>query len=177
MTRLDLSDSDSDYDSMGGSIPQDQISKYKCIEYEWDLYMNGCTNYPVSRKKQINILDWWELNKTKFPYLSQVARCLLGSQTSSGCVELDNGLAGLYTSKNRSSISSEMLEIKLFCNRNKEDFFDWNKLEKIDEVDIPKYMPKSFDLNSPFGHQEKSDNDDNYDDDNYDDDNFPELPF
>ena len=82
------------------------------IMVEWKKYMS--TKVRESRKDQKNILEWWKLNQNEFPYLSQVARSILGSVQAAVAVEVDNGMTGMYIPKNRVSTSPEMVEMKFF---------------------------------------------------------------
>ena len=43
-------------------------------------------NVPKTRKDQQNILAWWKSKQYDYPYLSVVARALLGSEASSGAI-------------------------------------------------------------------------------------------
>ena len=67
-------------------------------------------------------------NEWKFPHLSVVARCLLGSAALAATVKVDNGLAGLFT-------SVELVDMKIFVIRNKE----FLRFDSIKEDDV---LPK-----------------------------------
>lgn len=99
--------------------------------------------HEIGQRKQTSakeLLAWWKNKSAEYPFLSQVARCLLGVKASSGTVELDIGIAGMYLPKNRLSMSSQNLEMKLFIKRN-EIFLDWNQIKCIEANNLAPYLP------------------------------------
>lgn len=104
------------------------------------------------RSSQSEILLWWKDKSHEFPYFSEVARCLLGVMASSGTVELDIGIAGMYLPRSRLSMSTQNLEMKLFIKRN-EDLLDWNRIKQIAGDNISAHLPEAPDF--PFVEQEE----------------------
>ena len=95
---------------------------------------------PSTRKDQKDILAWWKTKQHDYPYLSVVARAILGSEASSGAIELDIGIAGMFVPKNRLSTRASLLEMKIFIKRN-EEFIDWNSVECLSEEMRESYIP------------------------------------
>ncbi len=65
-----------------------------------------------------NPLEWWYVNKTKYPILSQLAYtylCITGTSVPS---ERMFSIAGLLTSDRRSRLTAENADILMFLNKN-----------------------------------------------------------
>jgi hypothetical protein len=107
---------------------------------------------PTTREGQKDILGWWKKKKFDYPFLSEVARCLIASEASAAAIELDIGVAGMFLPKNRKSTRPVLLEMKLFIKRNKE-FLDWNKVECLTEEMRSQYRPKTPTI--PFVEEEE----------------------
>ncbi len=122
------------------------------------------TNIPRLRKNQKDILSWWRNNRHEYPYLSQVARCLLGSSASSGTIELDFGVAGMYVNKSQLSTRPFLLEMKIFIKRN-EEFLDWNTVECLTSDVRDEFVPSAPSM--PFVDNENSEDDEDDQEDQF----------
>jgi hypothetical protein len=117
---------------------------------------------PKTRKEQEDILEWWKSKQYEYPYLSVVARCLLATEASSGTIEVDNGIGGLFVPKNRLSTESSLLEMKLFVKRN-EEFLYWNMVkclaaeERQNFIPVPPVIPFVECEDDEFGGEEDED--------------------
>ena len=71
-----------------------------------------------------------------------MARCLVGIAPSSASVEVYNGVAGHFVPRQKSSGSTQILEMKIFIKRNKE-FIDWDSIEEIPVDELKVFYPAS----------------------------------
>ena len=111
------------------------------LDVEWRAYFNqNVSTYWRVRQNQKHILKWWAENTIKFPIMSNVAQCLLGSNVSSSMVEVDNGIAGMYIPRSRVSTATDTIEMKIFINRNKK-FLDWNKIRELSQDERSSVKP------------------------------------
>lgn len=95
---------------------------------------------PRCRADQKDILAWWKRKEYLYPDLAVVARALLASEASSGAIELDIGVAGMFVPKNRLSTRSSLLEMKIFIKRN-EEFLDWDSVECLTDEERQQNLP------------------------------------
>lgn len=109
------------------------------ITLEFDKYMHEAG--VRSRAAQADILDWWRERTRKYPYLSEVARCLLSTEASAGFIELDFSIGGHYADMRKMGLSNENMEMKLFIKRNL-NFLDWNRIVKINVDTMTTHMPQ-----------------------------------
>ena len=148
------------------STSVDELDVADIIKEEWDAYLLEAQKVSRTSKKgrsdSLNVLDWWKENKEKFPHLSVVARCLLGSAASAATVEVDNGLSGLYTPKNRASTAVELVDMKIFVRRNKA-YLNFDTIKPIPMEDLKSYYPPAPSV--PFIEKALDDDDDDFLDD------------
>lgn len=115
---------------------EDNVESIIMLEFEKYLREAG----ERSRDAQGNILAWWRARTEKYPHFSQVARCLLATEASSGSIELDFSLGGNFVTNQRLRLSNENIEMKLFITRNL-SFLDWNSIVEIPADDLKVHMP------------------------------------
>ena len=65
-----------------------------------------------------NPLKWWDVNKSQFPILAQLARKYLSIQATSGASERVFSDAGLIMSSKRTSMKEDLFEALIFLKRN-----------------------------------------------------------
>ncbi len=65
-----------------------------------------------------NPLNWWNVNRYKYPLLSSLARKYLGAPASSADSERTFSHTGEIVSKKRVRISSELVDELTFINYN-----------------------------------------------------------
>ena len=65
-----------------------------------------------------NPLKWWDVNKSQFPILAQLARKYLSIQATSGASERVFSDAGLIMSSKRTSMKENLFEALIFLKRN-----------------------------------------------------------
>jgi hypothetical protein len=63
-------------------------------------------------------LKWWDVNKSQFPVLAQLARKYLSIQATSGASERVFSDAGLIMSSKRTSMKTDLFEALIFLKRN-----------------------------------------------------------
>ncbi|GET50019.1 zinc finger BED domain-containing protein 1-like [Rhizophagus irregularis DAOM 181602=DAOM 197198] len=63
-------------------------------------------------------LKWWDVNKSQFPVLAQLARKYLSIQATSGASERVFSDAGLIMSSKRTSMKADLFEALIFLKRN-----------------------------------------------------------
>lgn len=110
------------------------------IMLEFDKYLHEVGDR--SRENQGEILNWWKMRVNKLPHFSQVARCLLATEASSGTIELDFGIASHFVTKNTMSVSNENIEMKLFIVRN-QHYLDWNDIDSIPRENLESFSPQT----------------------------------
>lgn len=161
-----LSDGEEDVDLLADNISNnleiEHSSASDNVFREYDQYMHEMGDGRRSHQK--SILEWWKDRKTVYPIMSTVARCLLGSEASSGAVELDIGIAGMYLPNDRLSTSTQTVEMKLFVRRNAA-LLDYNNIMQINSLDIDKYLPQAPSI--PFVEQVEIDESTLSDDDEH----------
>ena len=131
----------------------DDVALDTTVMQNFDRYMHEQGDR--DRQNQKYILEWWRTKKSSYPYLSQVARTLLGVEVSSGAIELDIGVGGKFVTKEKLSLSTVALEMKLFVKRNYH-IMDWNRITVIPEEEIEAHLPHRPQI--PFVAQEYNEN-------------------
>jgi len=111
---------------------------HETVKFNFRNYMKE--KVQPNRAAQSQILTWWKENSARFPYISDAARCLLGSLPSASAVEIDNGVAGMFLPKSRLSTSTQIVEMKLFVKRNAK-FLNWNEILQIEEENLEIHFP------------------------------------
>ena len=162
--QLELSEDEEEIDLLADNMSSNMVIEHsnasETVLREYDQYMHEMGQ--PKRAQQKNILEWWKGKKTTYPIMSTVARCLLGSEASSGAIELDIGIAGMYFPKHRLSTSTQTVEMKLFVKRNAH-LLDYNFMLHIEGSDIDKYLPQAPSI--PFVEQVEIDESSLADDD------------
>ena len=71
-------------------------------------------------EEKLEVIDWWKVSEVRYPILAMVERRNLAVQATSAESERDFSAAGLVTSKSRLSLSSDSVNICIFCSINKQ---------------------------------------------------------
>ena len=162
--QLEMSDSEEEIDLLADNVANNMAIEHsdasETVFREYDQYMHEMGD--PKRSQQKNILTWWKEKKMTYPIMSTVARCLLGSEASSGAIELDIGIAGMYFPRDRLSTSTQTVEMKLFVKRNAH-LLNYNNMLHIEGSDIDKYLPQAPSI--PFVEQVEFDESSLEDDD------------
>lgn len=73
----------------------------------------------------VDILEWWRLNKNTYPTLARAARDVLAGQSSSAASERAFSKAGQLVVQSRSRLGSEVISAHMYC----ESWFGFGKME------------------------------------------------
>lgn len=82
----------------------------KSIDQEIDSYLN----IPASSDEMIDVLGWWNLNKSQFPKLSTWAECILSCQATSVPSERIFSKSGQLITNRRNALNDNTIE-SLIC--------------------------------------------------------------
>lgn len=124
----------------------DDNEKDDIVQDEWERYLKHTKKIFVKAKRNYdepnNALLFWKNNENFYPNLSKICRSVLGCASSSSSVEVDNGVAKLYAPSHSTSLSPELLEMKMFVNRN-DSFLNWDEISEIDYSQLKKFYPSA----------------------------------
>ena len=94
-------------------LGNDQILRNRCLT-EFTYYLNDA----ICTKSEVDPLEWWRVNRGKYPVIEQLARKWLSCIATSVPFEEAFSISGLAVSQRRCSLSTNNASDITFLSKN-----------------------------------------------------------